>query len=502
MALLLFSFLLFRAIYLWTQRPSKHPPLPPGPPRDPIVGHLRLILADDKELLFQDLGKKYGGIIHLSSLGRSVIVLNDLEMATDLLDGRASKYSGRLKSPLCDIVGLLHTTTFLNDEKDHQLHRRVLQKHFNLGMASSHRPIQVRAARMLAQNLISAPSSQLEVLKRFAIAVLVQISYGHVIETDDDPYFTMVYDVIHHVLPVLSHPKSSAVDLIPLLRYLPSWFPGTYCVELARSARPFVDQLYQYPITDVIGQMEQGTAKPSFLVTQLEALQRGEADHGMSMEHIQAISTILQIVGAETTAVSLSAFVFAMALHPECQKKAQEEIDKVVGAHRLPDFSDRLSLPYLECILQETLRWCPATPLGVPHLSLEDDIYNGMLIPKGSIVIANVRGMGLDESIYTDPLIFNPDRFLRGPSGRGEPHLSASFGFGRRICPGRFLAHDSIWIAVTTVLAVFSISKEFEDDWDETLPTPIKQKLDGNSTLLPYRCHLQPRNGALQSLLE
>jgi len=80
-----------------------------------------------------------------------------------------------------------------------------------------------------------------------------------------------------------------------------------------------------------------------------------------------------------------------MVLHPECQVKAQEEIDAVIGSGRLPEFADRDSLPYVECIVQETLRWHQAVPLGLPHSSLEDDVYKGMFIPKGSLVIANMR---------------------------------------------------------------------------------------------------------------
>ena len=96
-----------------------------------------------------------------------------------------------------------------------------------------------------------------------------------------------------------------------------------------------------------------------------------------------------------------------MLRHPETQKKAQEEIDRVVGKRRLPDFSDRELLPMVECVMQETFRLYHPIPLGalsrmstldspligtlgVPHRSREDDVYNGMFIPKGSRVHANV----------------------------------------------------------------------------------------------------------------
>ncbi|KAG6834253.1 hypothetical protein H0H93_010864, partial [Arthromyces matolae] len=68
---------------------------------------------------------------------------------------------------------------------------------------------------------------------------------------------------------------------------------------------------------------------------------------------------------------------------------------------------------------------------GVPHKVTEDEIYRGMLIPKGATIIANTRSMTLDESVYTDPYTFDPTRFLPAPLGRGEPTTTALYGFGR-----------------------------------------------------------------------
>ena len=84
------------------------------------------------------------------------------------------------------------------------------------------------------------------------------------------------------------------------------------------------------------------------------------------------------------------AFFLAMALYPEVQKKAQQELDAVVGGERLPDFSDRQSLPYINALVKELLRWHPALPTGVPRRSLADDEYNGHLIPGGTTIFVNI----------------------------------------------------------------------------------------------------------------
>ena len=80
----------------------------------------------------------------------------------------------------------------------------------------------------------------------------------------------------------------------------------------------------------------------------------------------------------------------AVLLYPEVQRKAQEELDRVVERGRLPDFSDRDELPYMTALCKEVLRWFPIAPLGVPHRAVTEDEYKGMRIPEGSGVTANI----------------------------------------------------------------------------------------------------------------
>ena len=77
-----------------------------------------------------------------------------------------------------------------------------------------------------------------------------------------------------------------------------------------------------------------------------------------------------------------------MSLHPEVQRKAQEELDRVVGPGRLPDFDDYDNLIYVRAIYLECMRWVPVTPMGVPHTLTRDDEYKGFFIPKGTTIIA------------------------------------------------------------------------------------------------------------------
>lgn len=105
---------------------------------------------------------------------------------------------------------------------------------------------------------------------------------------------------------------------------------------------------------------------------------------------IQALPPDKTVADFSQTVSSVACFYLAMMLYPEVQRKAQEEIDRVIGKGRLPGPADREQLPYVEAVVKETLRWHPVAPMGLPHASTEDDVYQGYFIPKNSLLFANV----------------------------------------------------------------------------------------------------------------
>ena len=86
----------------------------------------------------------------------------------------------------------------------------------------------------------------------------------------------------------------------------------------------------------------------------------------------------------------MQTFFAAMANYPEAQRRAQTELDTVVGPDRLPTLDDETDLPYVCALISECLRWKSVTPTGVAHLSIEEDEYRGYRIPKGSLVVSNI----------------------------------------------------------------------------------------------------------------
>lgn len=87
---------------------------------------------------------------------------------------------------------------------------------------------------------------------------------------------------------------------------------------------------------------------------------------------------------------TLLAVFSALAMYPEVLKRAQAELDAVVGLERLPDFGDQESLVYVNAIVKEALRWHPVLPLGIPHRTIADDVLDGYFVPAGTMILTNV----------------------------------------------------------------------------------------------------------------
>jgi len=287
-------------------------------------------------------------------------------------------------------------------------------------------------------------------------------------------------------------------DLPSTVKYIPTWFPGAQFQRDAKVWRGVTAAAKNRPFAVVkknkaAGQIEQ----PSFVSSLLDD---NEVNRGGDAEEdvIRDVAGTLFGGGSDTIAGTLLIFFLAMTLYPEVQAKAQAEIDRVIG-DRLPSVKDKESTPYLNALVKETLRWHPIGPNGVPHRLLQDDIYNGYLIPAGTIITVNVWGILHDEAHFPDPFTFNPDRFLPNADpapkdGTIDP-WTVAFGYGRRICPGIHVAENGLWLAVATVLASFDIRNRVDPATGAATAQEPPRFVGGNMSFPePFICDVKPRS--------
>ncbi|EXJ93802.1 hypothetical protein A1O1_02195 [Capronia coronata CBS 617.96] len=506
--LLLGGSLLFGLVAFLSTRFGKRTPkscLPPGPPAEPIIGHLRIIPEDHPEYQYTEWGKQYNSdVLHLNVLGRSIIILNSVEAAHDLLDKKGQNYADRPRFVLFEVMGWGITLTFLRWGRKFKLHRKLMQSSFTPSACKLYRPIQEEEARKAAAEILASPGDWEYLLRKFSTAVVLRIGFGLGISRTDDQYVKMAIDA-EEATGNGGVPAATFVDFFPALRFVPGWLLRLGPLEHARQSKAYIQKLHDAPWDSTEPEIRSGKAIiPSFMRTHLERYIRNEETgqpNEATIADLKGAAGAISIAGGNTTWSTIVVCIMNMLLHPEVQKKAHAEIDTVVGHDRLPCFEDREKLPYLENVIQETTRWCPLSPVGVPHATLEDDTYRGMFIPKGSVVYANAYAMTHDERNYSNPDVFDPDRYiLKDQGGKGEPYPEGPFGFGRRICPGQYLATAGVYIMITTLLATMEMRNPVGPDGTEILPR-IKFTTGLSNKPEHFDCIMTPRSEKAKQLL-
>ncbi|TFY76222.1 hypothetical protein EWM64_g7790 [Hericium alpestre] len=331
-----------------------------------------------------------------------------------------------------------------------------------------------------------------------AASVTLAIAYGYKVAPQGDSLVEMLEESAKLAIEA-TLPFASAVNDIPGLKYLPGWFPGMGFKARAKHCRTVLHEVLNAPLEDVQRSMADGTAVQSLAS---ELLKANEASGGGAegYDAIRDVTGSVYTAGAETTSTAVNSAILALVLHPDVQWRAQAEIDSVIGRDRLPDFDDRASMPYVDAVCREVIRWKIVNPLGLPRRVRSDDVYEGHFIPKGALLFPNTWAIVHDPERYPEPFSFKPERFLLEDGSLNDDEVQMKFGFGRRICPGRHVADASVWIMVSSILAVFDICHAKGEHGKEI---PIDETcIDGLvSRPLPFECAIVPRDAKAATLI-
>ncbi|EJD46792.1 cytochrome P450, partial [Auricularia subglabra TFB-10046 SS5] len=478
---------------------------PQGPPGLPLLGNVFDVPAIDSHLAYFELAKEYGAFARsalvISNAAPQFLVVSNVAVASELLDKRGAIYSDRppfLMAHACALAGFGWDLGTMPHNEPWRLRRRLVHQKFYSNATVQMHGLLRRSALELAQNLIRSPENFRHHIRRLAAANIMKSVYGIAIAAENDPYVDIAEKAMR-TLGEVAIPGSNPVDMLPFLLWFPAWFPVLgYWTKWARSLRKYPEDMVEIPYARTRDDILKGVARPCMVTEDLELM---HDDPAVTEQIIKDACAVAYIAGADTTGAFLLSFVMAMVLWPEYQRKAQEELDRVLG-ERLPDFGDEASLPYTEAIIRETYRLFPVTPFAVPHAVEEDDVYQGLLIRKGTTVIPNVWAIMRDESIYADPHTFNPDRWIKhgaiDPQSQ-DPRTAGTFGFGRRICPGRHFGDASVFISVATLLKCFAFGKHLENGVE--VPPSGEIRTGVVSCPAPYKCRISPRSANVQALL-
>ncbi|KAJ7282318.1 putative monooxygenase [Mycena rebaudengoi] len=434
-------------------------------------------------------------LVYLEAFGQPLILLNSSKVGKDLLEQRSAIYSDRphlvselnqLFSPLIGNYVRYDKGFVLQSYNDNwRQQRKIVTQDLAPRMLPRYHAFQEAEARLLAKNVIEDPSKLEHLIKLRIGTIIIRITYGHYISTDNDPFLTGG----RAAMDIFSRSAEPGVWL---------WLPGSGFLATAKSWREIVHKAAWDPYLWAKHSLESGTALlPNTCATALEAV--GGTPSSTLEEQLVWAACMMMEGGMDTSMISALNFFLEMMLNPTVQRKAQEEIDSVIGRDRLPTIADKASLPYVRSVVTEVFRLNPAIPLGVPHALSKDDVYQDMHLPKGSIVIPNVWHMLHDPDVFPDPMKFNPERY-KNLDSEMEKVTDLVFGFGRRLCPGKSFGEANVFAIAATVLATCDIRPTVDEKGQDIIPDV---NYSSGSISFPSRfdCNIKPRSHQVYELL-
>ncbi|KAF9228919.1 cytochrome P450 [Gyrodon lividus] len=454
---------------------------------------------------FSEWQAAYGDIVYGHVLDHEVIILGSYSVAVDILEKRSQIYSDRPYIATLKPFGLDFDFAFTPYGDHWRLCRRIFHQTFRDEAIFTFRPMQLRRARQLIVNMIDEPDQYAFHFTTFSSAVALSAVYDYEPSPQNDPIVQTV-DQFNQVCMAGTNPGTATLlRIFPFLLRIPDWLPGSSLKHEARNSYDWAVKMIEIPYQYVQKRMEAASQHPTFSMVSdhITRMQQYDELHRSNYETALKHTSATAILGASgTTSSALLVFTLAMVQNPHVWRRAQAEIDAVIGKDRLPDFDDRPSLPYLEAVLRETIRWQPVAPLGAPHAATKSDVYKGYYIPKGAVIYANIWSMSRDEARYPNATRFIPERFLTAEGTLTDDDPAAFiFGFGRRSCPGRSTADASIWCAMATMLATLDFPPAKDAKGEDITVEP---KYLNGTTRYPetFPCGISPRSHVSKAFLE
>ncbi|KAI0319683.1 cytochrome P450 [Amylostereum chailletii] len=456
--------------------------LPPGPPGLPIIGNIRE-LTDKRWLSLPDCRERYGDVMHLNAMGRSIIILNSQKAAADLLDRRAVLYSDRPRTPVFDLITDRLHFSFTPFGDLWRRMRKAVTDTFSKANVKQFHALQLLEAIIMTSDVLATPEKAHKHYVRAATSMVLQVVYD--IPTVRSVEDEKIQKLEGHVERLL---KASMPSRLANIFHLYISHPSSRLASWKREATKghiFETELLNSYVSPVRADLTKGVDHNGLSA----ALIKTQSRNGLTDRELAWLAGSMYVAGSETTATTMSWWTLAMVAYPEVQKQAQREVDAVVGRDRIPSFADLDNMPYLRAMMREALRWRPAVPLGIPHMASEDDWYEGMYIPKGSTCLVNMWACNGDKEIYGEDVdAFNPSRHLdkdgaldAGPADtKDEGHVA--FGFGRRTCVGRHVANNSLLINMAMMLWATDI-RPAKDVQGNTVPVDLHGWVDEGMVL-------------------
>ncbi|PTB75330.1 cytochrome P450 [Trichoderma longibrachiatum ATCC 18648] len=468
-----------------------------------------LDMADTDKMmtLAKDWADQYGDVFYTKVGLQHFIWLSSPTAVKDLMDKRGSIYSSRAASPMINMVSNQERLNFLPYGEKWRTLRNILHSALNLETTSSYKPVQDFESKQALWEILHAKDDTAfsDINRRYSTSTIMTITYGQRVPSLSDPLYQDILKIVRH-FSLATAPGGWMIDTLPMLAdIVPEWLLQNW-KTVARQWYEEDSRIYLRMYNKLMTDIENGTAPNCFL----KDMAREKIEKSLISDVTAAFAAGALIeAGSDATTTALNNVILACLLYPEVVTGAHEELDRVVGSNRMPDFSDEPNLPYIRGIAKETLRWRASTKIGTCHSTTQDDWYKGFFIPKGAVIVLNWWAIHMDESRWKDPQRFDPTRYLADPLTEAESMAQPdanlrdhfTFGAGRRNCPGVHIAHNSLFINIARLFWAFNISKAIDADGNAIEPSTEAQP-GFLLTPVKFPCRLEARSARHAAIIE
>ncbi|XP_065880257.1 cytochrome P450 81C13-like [Euphorbia lathyris] len=468
-----FFFIIWLLYNIFFHRKQK---LPPSPFALPIIGHLHLLNKSlPLPLALETLLSQFGQIISLKFGCRPVLVVSSPSAVEECLAKNDVIFANRPKSMSGDHFTYNYVTYVWASYGDlwRSLRRLTVVEMFSSKSLQRTCAIREEEVHSLLRRLfkISGGGGKQKVDMKHLISLLMcniimRIAAGKrcVEEEDEDTEVEkqLFRDFKERFFPILS---LNICDFVPILRLIGFRGIEKSMIKMQKLRDDYLQNLLDEVRFKCCNSKISELKERMSVIETLLALQQLEPEY-YSDEVIKSIMVMMFVAGVETSAVSVEWAMSLLLNHPQVMQKLKAEIAKYVGNDHLLNDLDLTKLPYLRCVVNETLRLYPPGPLLLPHFSSETCTVGGYEVQKGTMLLVNVWSMHRDPNVWEDPNEFKPERF-EGDIGEQVGSKYIPFGMGRRACPGAGMGIRMVSLALGALIQCFNWEINEKDGLDK-----------------------------------
>nr|XP_020143395.1 cytochrome P450 2D17-like isoform X6 [Microcebus murinus] len=459
LALAVVIFLLL--VDLMHRRPRWAARYPPGPMSLPGLGNALQVDFQDISHSFGKLRRRFGDVYSLQLASKPAVVLNGLEAVREALVKHNEDTADRPPSSVSQHLGHRpHAEGVIMARygpawREQRRFSLSTLRFFGLGKKSLELWVIEEAACLCAAFAEHAaqPFSPNALLNKAVGNVIASLTYGRRFEYDDQRFLRLM-ELVTERSQQHSGYLMQVVMALPVLLRIP-WLAGKV-ISAQKAFMALLDEL----VTE--HRMTRDPAQPprdltdAFLAEVEKA--KGNPESSFNDDNLRLVVADLFSAGMETSSTTLAWALLLMILHPDVQRRVQQEIDEVIGQVRRPEMGDQAHMPYTTAVIHEVQRFADIIPMGVPHMTSRDIEVKGFLIPKGTTLFTNLSSVLKDEAVWEKPFRFHPEHFLDSQGRFVKPEAFMPFSAGRRACLGEPLARMELFLFFTCLLQRFSFS--------------------------------------------